>query len=99
MRPLTNWFCGINIPDFLIRARAISPNLELDEHILNSALLDIEHRLEKQGKSSTDFGGMPVLSHTRSPHHQLRTIQDELGSDVAKQAFITETNVPLLNPD
>ena len=85
--------------DFLFRAKAISPNLELDEHILNSALLDIEHRLEKQGKSLTDFGGMPDPSHTRSPHDQPRIIQDQLGFNVAEQAFIAETNVPLLNPD
>ena len=44
--------------DFLFRARVISPNLELDEHILNSTLLDIECQLEKQGKSLSDFGGM-----------------------------------------
>ena len=37
-------------------------NIELDEHILNSALLDIEYRLEKQGRSLYDFGGMPAPS-------------------------------------
>ena len=42
---------------------------------------------------------MSVPSHTRSPHNQPRIIQDELGFDVAEQAFIAETNVPLLNPD
>ena len=85
--------------DFLFRARAISPNLELDEHILKSALLGIEHRFQKQGKSLTDFGGMPVPSNTRNPHDQPRISQDELGFNVAEQAFIGETNVPLLNPD
>ena len=41
--------------DFLFRARAISTNLQLDEDILNSALLDIEHQLKMQRKSLTDF--------------------------------------------
>ena len=85
--------------DFLFRARVISPNIELDEHILNSALLDIEYRLEKQGRSLSDFGGMPVPSHVHSPHDQPRIIQEELEFNVSDQAFIAETNVPLLNPD
>ena len=42
---------------------------------------------------------MPVSSHTRSPHDQPRITQDELGFNVAEQAFIAETNVLLLNPD
>ena len=68
--------------DFLFRA-VISPNLELDEHILNSALLDIECRLEKQGKFLSDFGGMPIPSHIRSPYEQPRIIQEELEFNVS----------------
>ena len=34
--------------DFLFRTRDNSPNIEFDEHILNSALLDIEYRLENR---------------------------------------------------
>ena len=85
--------------DFLFRARVISPILELDEHILNSALLDIECRLENQGKSLSDFGGMPIPSHIRSPYEQPRIIQEELEFNVSDQTLIAETNVPLLNPD
>ena len=35
--------------DFLHRARTVLPEVELDEHILNSVLLDIEYRLSKYG--------------------------------------------------
>ena len=66
---------------------------------MNSALLDTEYRLEKRGKSLSDFGGMPAPSHVRSPYDQPRIIQEELEFNVSNQAFIAETNVPLLNPD
>ena len=53
--------------DFLFRARIFSPQVELNEHILNSALLDIENRLETVGKSLSDFPGMPVPNKNRTP--------------------------------
>ena len=76
----------------------ISRNLELDEHILNSALLDIESHLEKQRKSLSDFGGMSTPSHVRSPYEQLRINQEEIEFNVSDQTLIAETNVPLLIP-
>ena len=36
--------------DFLCRAKSVFANVELDEHILNSVLLDLEYRLQKHGK-------------------------------------------------
>ena len=40
-------FCG----DFLYRARKSVPDIEVDEHILNAALVDSDKRLQNQGIS------------------------------------------------
>ena len=41
--------------DFLNRARRCVPDVQLNEYILNSVLLDIQERLQQQGKSLADF--------------------------------------------
>ena len=46
--------------DFLHRARKSVPDIEVDEHILNAALVDIDKRLQNHGKSRVDFPGMPI---------------------------------------
>ena len=47
--------------DFLCRDRTVFADVELDEHILNSVLLNLEYRLQKHGKSLADYPGMPIL--------------------------------------
>ena len=53
--------------DFLHLARKSVPDIEVDEHILNAALVDIDKRLQNQGKSLDDSPGMPIPIHTRCP--------------------------------
>ena len=64
--------------DFLNRARRCVPDVQLDEHILNSVLLDIQERLQQQGKSLADFPGMPIPRNIRNRYEEPRVIQDEL---------------------
>ena len=79
--------------DFLFRARIFSPQVEL-----NTALLDLENRLETVGKSLSDFPDMPV-PNKNSSYEQPRVIQDELDYSVSDQVTITEKNISLLNTD
>ena len=85
--------------DFLLRARIFSPQVELNERILNTALLDIDNRLETVGKSLSDFPDMPVPNKNRSSYEQPRVIQDELDYSEADQVTITEKNISLINTD
>ena len=85
--------------DFLFRARIFSPQVELNERILNTALFDIENRLETVGKSLSDFPDMPVPNKHRSSYEQPRVIQDGLDYSEADQVTITEKNISLLNTD
>ena len=64
--------------DFLNRARRCVPDVQLDEHILNSVLLDIQERLQQQGKSLADFPCMPIPRNIRNRYEEPRVIQDEL---------------------
>ena len=64
--------------DFLHRARTVLPEVELDKHILNSVLLDLEYRLSKYGKSLSDFPGMPIPVNVSNPYEESRVILDEL---------------------
>ena len=54
--------------DFLHRARKSVPNIEVDEHILNAALVDTDKRLQNQGKSVADFPLMPIPIRIKSPY-------------------------------
>ena len=68
--------------------------MELNERILNTALLDIENRLETVGKSLSDFPDMPVPNNNRSSYEQPRVIQDELDYSEADQVTITKRISP-----
>ena len=57
--------------DFLCRARTVLPNVELDEHILNSVLLDLEYRLQKHGKSLADYPGMPIPTNVSNVYRYI----------------------------
>ena len=46
------------------------PDIEVDEHILNAALVYIDQRLQNQGKSLSEFPGMPILVHIKSPYEE-----------------------------
>ena len=85
--------------DFLHRARTVLPEVELDEHILNSVLLDLEYRLSKYGKSLSDFPGMPIPVNVSNPYEESRVILDELSYSVNEQNDIMNHNLPLLNTD
>ena len=85
--------------DFLCRARTVFANVELDEHILNSVLLDLEYRLQKHGKSLTDYPGMPIPTNVSNPYEESRIIMDELDYNVGEQNDIVSQNLPLLNAD
>ena len=56
--------------DYLFKARVLAPNLVLNEYFTNKALRDIQYRLEQQGKSLSDFPGMPVPSLAKSAYDQ-----------------------------
>ena len=64
--------------DYLFKARVLAPNLELNEHLTNKALKDIQYRLEQQGKSLSDFPGMPLLSRAKSPMINLESFEMKL---------------------
>ena len=85
--------------DFLHRARTVLPEVELDEHILNSVLLDLEYRLSKYGKSLSDFPGMPIPVNVSNPYEESRVILNELSYRVNEQNHIMNHNLPLLNTD
>ena len=57
--------------DYLFKARVLAPNLELNEYLTNKALKDIQYRQEQQGKSLSDFPGMPLPSFAKSPNINL----------------------------
>ena len=84
--------------DFLHRARKSVPDIEVDEHILNAALVDIDKRLQSQGKSLTDFPCMPIPIHTRSPYEEALIIQRELDYNFDEQLAIVVHDVLLLIP-
>ena len=46
--------------DFLCHAKTLIPDIVLNVHILNKVLLDIGNRLQKHGKSLSDFPNMPI---------------------------------------
>ena len=73
------------------------PEVELDEHILNSVLLDLEYRLSKYEKSLSDFPGMSIPVNVRNPYEESRVILDELSYCVNEQNDIMNHNLPLLN--
>ena len=75
--------------DFLCRARTVFPNVELDEHILNSVLLDLEYRLQKHGKSLADYPGTPIPTNVSNPYEESRIIMDELDYNVSEQRVKT----------
>ena len=85
--------------DFLCRAKRVDPDVQLDEHILNSVMLDIEGRLQKHGKSLEDYPGMPIPKHIRYPYEEPRLIQNELDYSVSDMLDMVRVNVPLLNAD
>ena len=85
--------------DFLCWARTVFPNVELDEHILNSVLLDLEYRLQKHGKYLADYPGMPIPTNMSNPYEESRIIMDELDYNVSEQNDIVSQNLPLLNAD
>ena len=66
--PLALWdkYKAFFAEDFLCRAGTGIANVELDEHILNSVLLDLEYRLQKHGKSLADYPGMPIPTNVRN---------------------------------
>ena len=80
--------------DFLQRAKVSVSDVQLDEHILNSVLLDIKQRLEKHGKSLSDYPGMPMPRNIRNRYEEPRVIQDELDAD---QLIIFNTIMKVLN--
>ena len=75
------------------------PEVELDEHILNSVLLDLEYRLSKYEKSLSDFQGMPIPVNVSNHYEESRVILDELSYSVNEQNDIMNHNLPLLNTD
>ena len=85
--------------DFLCRARTVFANVELDEHILNCVLLDLEYRLQKHGKSLADYPGMPIPTNVSNPYEESRIIMDELDYNFNEQNDIVSQNLPLLNAD
>ena len=85
--------------DFLNRARRCVPDVQLDEHILNSVLLDIQERLQQQGKSLADFPGMPIPRNIRNRYEEPRVIQDELDLCPGDESESVQDNVHLLNAD
>ena len=58
------------------------PDIQVDEHILNAALVDIDKRLQNQGKSLDDFPGMPIPIRIKRPHEEALIIQRELDYNV-----------------
>ena len=85
--------------DFLHRARKYVPDIEVDEHILYAALVDIDKRLQNQGKSLTDFTGMPIPIRIKSQYEEALIIQRELDYNVDEQLAIVAQHVPSLNSD
>ena len=85
--------------DFLQRAKLSVSDVQLDEHILNSVLLDIKQRLEKHGESLSDYPGMSMPRNTRNRYEEPRVIQDELDLCVSDQLERFQTNANQLNAD
>ena len=85
--------------DFLNRARRCVPNVQMNEHILNSVLLDIQERLQQQGKSLANFPGMPIPRNIHNRYEQPRVIQDELDLCPGDESESVHDNVHLLNAD
>ena len=76
--------------DFLHRARKSVPDIEVDEHILNAALVDID---KNQGKSLADFPRMPIPIRIKSPYEEALIIQRELDYNVDEQLAIVAQHV------
>ena len=76
--------------DCLFKARVLAPNLELNEYLANKALRDIQYRLEQQGKSLSDFLGMPLPSLAKNPYDQPSIIRYEMDYNVTEQLTIAE---------
>ena len=83
--------------DFLQRAKLSVPDVQLDDHILNSVLLDIEQRLEKHGESLSDYPGMSMPRNIRNRYEEPRVIQDELDLCISDQLEQFQTNANQLN--
>ena len=79
--------------DFLCRAKRVVLDVQLDEHILNCVLLDIENRLQRHGKSLEDYPGMPVPKHMRNLYEEPRIIQNELDYCVSDLLEMVLVNV------
>ena len=71
------------------------PDVGADEHILNARYVDIDKRLQNQGKSQADVHGI----HMQSPHEEVLIIQRELDNNVGVQLAIVAQYVPPLNSD
>ena len=81
--------------DFPCRVKRVVLDVQLDEHILNCVLLDIENRLQRQGKSLEDYPAMPVPKHMRNPYEEPRIIQNELDycvSDLLEMVRVNDAN-------
>ena len=85
--------------DFIFRARKSNNDIQFDEHILNSTLLDIENRLLKLGNSLSQFPGMPLHKSTRSPYQEALIIQKELDYDINEQLKIIDCKISSHNYD
>ena len=85
--------------DFVNRARRCVPDIQSDEHILNSVLLDIQERLQQQGKSLAYFPGRPIPRNIRNRYEEPRVIQDELDLCPGDESESVHNNVHLLNAD
>ena len=85
--------------DFLCRAKRVVLDVQLDEHIINCVLLDIENRLQRHGKSLEDYPGMPVPKYMRNPYEEPRIIQNELDYCVSDLLEMVRVNLPMINAD
>ena len=56
--------------------------------MLNAALVDIDKRLQNQGKSLVDFPGPPTSIRIKSPYEEALIIQRELDYNVGEQLVI-----------
>ena len=74
------------------------PDLPLNDHIINSALLDIAERLRQMKRSLSDFPEMPTP--VDGPQHaQSALMQQELRYDRAAQQQFYDSAVVGLNAD
>ena len=71
----------------------------MSTYSINAVIVDIDERLQNQGKSLVDFPGMSIPIHTRSPYEEALIIQRELDYNVDEQLAIVVHDVPSLNSD